>query len=557
MSTQIETLSVKSNSETTSPATAEKKRCCSFLCNALPLFHPYGPIRLCWDAFIMLALIYTAVEIPLTLAFEIKLSLTNKLGIMAFCIDIVLLIDICVNFRTQYYDKWDRLLLHTNPYDIAKKYFKSWFWLDLITSFPVEFIVNSNGPRDSNISAYIKVLRIFRLFRILKMLRVIRIIKIFDGLSKMMDIAREMFFVMRLWKILGGMILTAHYFACIWWHVGLSGYKQDIEPETNEDGVTSFSSWIQAQGIEMDDPLIVKYSASWYWAVVTLFTTGYGDITAHNVIEQWVCSVCILTGSCLFAYFIGTLTTWVAEGDRVRGFEMQKVEEAQAFCRHHKFDRELTRTILTHVRYYCNYNFVFDNQDIIPLLPPFLQRQVNQQIAQRSLSKMDLFKSLPAEIIGQIALTMYSISCNAEKYLFTRGDVAKCMYLQRTGEARLRYCNGPSRQLRRGDVIGERALISGKRRYDVICLRWSEFFVLHIDSIKEIFRRSFKPKRFKYEWNEIRKKVKMSETRNTKSQRRCNLLATHKSEDVSRQVVHELSIRGVDIIEKLLRSPKK
>ena len=44
----------------------------------------------------------------------------------------------------------------------------------------------------------------------------------------------------------------------------------------------------QAAGIEQDDAIFEKYSYAWYWAVVTLFTTGYGDITAHNTAKSLV-----------------------------------------------------------------------------------------------------------------------------------------------------------------------------------------------------------------------------------------------------------------------------
>lgn len=208
------------------------------------------------------------------------MDLTNTLGIIAFSIDILLLIDIGLNFRTQYYDKWDRLLLHTDPFDIAKRYFKGWFWLDLATSFPLEFIVDEEGNHSTGFTTYIKVLRIFRLLRILKILRVIRVMKMFDGLTNML-LTREVFFVLRLFKIMGAMVLTAHYFACIWWFVGMEAVKKDIPVYTNDNGVTIYSSWIQSQGIEMDDTLFVKYSASWYWAIVTLFTTGYGMLLIH------------------------------------------------------------------------------------------------------------------------------------------------------------------------------------------------------------------------------------------------------------------------------------
>eukprot|EP01083_Nonionella_stella_P031776 86987_1 len=529
-------------------------------CYALPIFHPYGLLRLCWDVFILLALIYTATEIPLTLAFEVTLVLNKPLGMLALAIDIVLLLDVAVNFRTRYYDKWDRLLLHTDPFDIARKYFRGWFLLDLITSFPFQFIITQD--KSTNFGVLLKVLRVFRLFRIFKILRVIRVMKMFDGLTKMMDIAREVFFVLKLSKIMGAMVLTAHYFACIWWWVGVTAYREGVPVEVNEDGVTIYSSWIQAKGIEMDDSLFVKYSASWYWAIVTLFTTGYGDITAHNPTEQWVCSICILAGSCFFAYFIGTLTSWVAEGDRVRSFEIQKVEEAQAFCRHHKFSRELTRMVLTHVRYYCNYNFVFESEDVLSVLPPFLQRKVNTGVAERYLSKMDLFKHLPPEVIGQIALTMHSVSCNANRYLYNRGDVALCIYIQRTGEAKLRYSDGTSsRRLHRGDVLGERALISGKRRDAVKVIVWSEFFVLDIESIRNVFRNNFKPKRFKHEWNALKRKVKMDQSRHVKAARRVRMSTS--PNNVTRQTIHQVSeqadtIRSdfLDIFRSVESTPK-
>ena len=72
---------------------------------------------------------------------------------------------------------------------------------------------------------------------------------------------------------------------------------------------------------------IYRYTVYWLYR----FTTGYGDITATagNVAEQWVVSICILIGTCFFAYFIGTLTSLITEGDRIKSVEIQKLEEAQ------------------------------------------------------------------------------------------------------------------------------------------------------------------------------------------------------------------------------------
>ena len=82
----------------------------------------------------------------------------------------------------------------------------------------------------------------------------------------------------------------------------------------------------------MDDSNSEQYLTSFYFAVVTLYTTGYGDITPKSHWEQLTCCACILVGTCFFAYFIGAVGSLVAEGDRVKCAQIQKIEEAQAFC---------------------------------------------------------------------------------------------------------------------------------------------------------------------------------------------------------------------------------
>ena len=117
--------------------------------------------------------------------------------------------------------------------------------------------------------------------------------------------------------------------------------------------------------------------------MVTLFTTGYGDITATNYVEQWVSSISILIGTCFFAYFVGTLTALITEGDKIEQYQLEKLEEAQSFCEKKKLPKELTRAILSHIRYHCRYNFVFDEAEVLSILPSYLQHDVNTFTSQQ------------------------------------------------------------------------------------------------------------------------------------------------------------------------------
>ena len=278
--------------------------CCSLISYYIPILHPFGPFRCFWDFFVMIMLIYTCIEVPVTLAFNVTLDFTHYSGIIAFCIDVLLLIDVLITFRTAYFDRWDRLRLIIDECEIAKRYICGWFFIDLITSIPFEFML----PRN-NLVKFVKVFRVFRFIRIVKILRLFKMIKYFDGFMSQFVI-RELLVTLKFLKILALMVLFAHLSACGWFFVGYNTMNNDS------------GSWVTIQFDTFDPqyidklPTFTKYSFSWYWAVVTLFTTGYGDITATagNKAEQWLVSICILVGTCFFAYFVGTLTSLITEG---------------------------------------------------------------------------------------------------------------------------------------------------------------------------------------------------------------------------------------------------
>jgi len=460
------------------------------ICEHIPIIHPFGQFRSGWDGIVLLTLIYTAFEVPYTLTFGVILSVHEASGLIALAIDIFLLIDLVLNFRTAYVDRYDHLHIITSPKAIAKRYLKSWFFVDLISSLPLEFIMplflgSHITNNDRSLSEFFKVLRIFRLLRGLKMLRVLRIFRLFNGYGRQLHFVRETAILLKCVKCLAAMLITAHYFACFWYLVGY---------HTERKGKPSWLQVIEEDHPEGDASNFTKYSYSWYWAIVTLFTTGYGDIVAHNEEEQWTASACILIGTCFFAYFIGVLTTLFEHGDKVKMFELERVEEAQFFCEHHRLPRPLTMAIISHVRYYCNYNYVFNDHTILSSLPTYLQNHIYSHLSQ-SLAELDIFKHLPAQVVGAIALRMTSTSCNSGHTLFRKGELSHDFFIQRTGRSILHiqpYKIGQkTRIIERGDVCGEYVILSGKHRDTVKCLTWSEFYVLDVNELVAVLRENF------------------------------------------------------------------
>ena len=249
----------------------------------LPIFNPYDSFKVTWDIILAIALLMSVFETPLSLAFHIDLDqMPWGLQIFLLSIDIFLCIDIMVTFRTAYHDEYDLLRLIDDPVLIAKRYLRFWFWFDVLTSFPFDFVFT----RESDVEGFASYIKILRLVRVIRMFRIVRVVRILSQSRAAFKFSPSTIHKFNILKIAMVFMFFAHFFACLWYVVGVEG------------SVFFDQSWIVVAG--MDDPdlnIFERYSTSLYWSVITLFTTGYGDIFAHNILEQWVAIICVAFGS--------------------------------------------------------------------------------------------------------------------------------------------------------------------------------------------------------------------------------------------------------------------
>ena len=145
--------------------------------NATTIIHPFSSFRFCWDSFIMLILVFTCFEVPLTLSFRIVTNdLATGYGGFVLLIDLLLCIDIMFNFRTAFYHKFDALSLVVDPNRIAIHYIKTWFTVDFLTSFPFEFFF----PPHVDLGAVPAAIRAFRIIRLARLLKLARLFRMYD-----------------------------------------------------------------------------------------------------------------------------------------------------------------------------------------------------------------------------------------------------------------------------------------------------------------------------------------------------------------------------------------
>eukprot|EP01084_Bolivina_argentea_P042591 78536_1 len=449
---------------------------CRIIRTVIPILHPFGTLKRWWNLLIVSMLIYSCIEIPITMNSQIHVhSSVCTLSMVTLAIDIFLFIDIILTFRTAPFFKYDQLKLEHNVIKIAQRYLYGWFLLDVATTIPWQL--------------FLKNIIVLSAFRSLKLIRLFKTIPQLTTRKSINGKTTSLF--LKIFRLVATILLIIHYTSCIWWYVG-----ENINP-----------SWMDKETVR-DLCNFEKYTYSLYFATTLKF------VKATNVFEQWITILHTLLGTAILSYFIGTLSSMISQGNRENHEREIIIQEAQYFCDRNELPKKMTRAILSHVKYHCKYNTIFDENRVLNIIPTHLANEVSKQIAKKIIDAIvvdekPLFEDLDEHVRGLMGLKIKAISCNTDHSVFKPGDIANKVYIQRTGESTLEnHQHNEIHQFKRGDVCGESAIIDhqSKRTSKLKCATWSEFYVLHVEDILEILKNEY-PENWQQKLEQIKNRL--------------------------------------------------
>ena len=187
--------------------------------------------------------------------------------------------------------------------------------------------------------------------------------------------------VITLMKMLLILFFAAHYLGAMWFVVGSPNPDSEFFDSSwtylegaiwleNDDG--SFTRRILAR----DDGWLYEWLTSIYWAITTMTTIGYGDISAHNDQERIFCMVAMTLGSAYFAWLAGTVTGILAKGsagtERFLGF----LDEVRQFMDIKRFSKEVKDMVFVFYGLKYPTKLIFNDQEIMDSLPKGLRKRM-------------------------------------------------------------------------------------------------------------------------------------------------------------------------------------
>ena len=137
--------------------------------------------------------------------------------------------------------------------------------------------------------------------------------------------------ISRMLKIVAMIMLVTHLVGCFWFLIGLTGGDSDLN-----------GGWIFRYYLG-DSPKSTQYVASMYWALSTLTTVGYGDISARTPQEQIYAMVAMLVGVSWYAYIVSSMSTIMSSFDAQNKAVRDKMLCVNEFIRTAKLPKELSK----------------------------------------------------------------------------------------------------------------------------------------------------------------------------------------------------------------------
>ncbi|XP_011193001.1 uncharacterized protein LOC105218854 isoform X5 [Zeugodacus cucurbitae] len=436
------------------------------------VIHPCSSFRFYWDLCMLLLLVANLIILPVAISF-FNDDLSTRWIAFNCLSDTIFLIDIVVNFRTgiMQQDNAEQVIL--DPKLIAKHYLKTWFFLDLISSIPLDYIFlifNQDFSDSFQILHAGRALRILRLAKLLSLVRLLRLSRLVRYVSQW----EEVYFLnmasvfMRIFNLICMMLLIGHWSGCLQFLVPmLQGFPSNSWVSINE---LQESYWLE------------QYSWALFKAMSHMLCIGYGRFPPQSLTDMWLTMLSMISGATCYALFLGHATNLIQSLDSSRRQYREKVKQVEEYMAYRKLPRDMRQRITEYFEHRYQGKF-FDEECILGELSEKLREDVINYNCRSLVASVPFFANADSNFVSDVVTKLKYEVFQPGDIIIKEGTIGTKMYFIQEGVVDIVMANGEvATSLSDGSYFGEICLLTNARRVaSVRAETYCNLFSLSVD----------------------------------------------------------------------------
>ncbi|CAG9318026.1 unnamed protein product [Blepharisma stoltei] len=394
------------------------------------MFHKSGFMRVKWDIFIIIVVLYNTFTIPYILGFAIEEMANPSIKAIGLINMIVFSGDIIMNFRTTYYDSTSGDEVFDTK-EIAINYLKNRLVFDILAALPSEYFYDIPA------------------FTLFKLTKLERILKVTNDLM-FMKMTEWIKLFIRFCTILLWLGIYLHLLACFWFYL------------VNEQDDSH--SWVPPC-LSLDSNLKYLYESPNYFKYSQAL---YAMVFAYSGIEFWprttlqyaIGGILVLVGSIITAVVFGQISVIMASLTR----ESQRLSDLHDVVNTAMRNMKLPDELQMKITDYLTSSFkILDQQesyeDFSKLIPPSKKQKISACLFEKVFRESEFFEG-NSQLIKFVLQKLDSQFFQPEYSVVNQFDTEDCIYFVGMGSCEVEvldeYKNSHSvRILEPGSYFGE------------------------------------------------------------------------------------------------------